>query len=121
LDRTYSSDCDRRKADKRGEEMTTKKWILVIVLVAVAAWAVYGLTSTRSKSPATGTLVTPPATAYAITWSNQTYYANSYQQQGNSIVLTNFYALINGKWQNQKGAVILNEKTGKIGIRRLTP
>ncbi len=101
--------------------MNAKKWLLVGAVVVVAVWFAWGFMSQRSPAKATGALPKPPATAYEITQGNWTFYANSYQTQGKTIVLSDFYALADGKWKRQTASTILSEKNGQINIRRVQP
>lgn len=101
--------------------MTKKKWVLVIVIAAVALWLAVSYFSNRAPAASTGATPKPPATAYEITQGNWQFYTDNYQSQGTSVVLADFYALVDGKWKRQTTPTILNEKNGEIKIRRVQP
>lgn len=102
--------------------MNKKKVILLIAIVAVAVWLGWGFLSGRGSSgggePA---LAKPPATTFEILQANWRFYADAYEPQGSSIILRDFYALVEGKWKHVRNQTptILSERNGEIKIRRL--
>jgi hypothetical protein len=98
--------------------MGAKKWLLLAVGAGLLVWIVVGFVA-KDRGPDTGALARPPDVAHVITQGNMTYYTDSYQLQGGSVVLSDYYQLMEDGWRRQRGTIILAESAGAIKIRRL--
>lgn len=101
--------------------MTGKKWLLVIVAVAIVGWFAVSFITGKSAPKETGALPKIPAAVFEITQGNWQFYADSYQSQGSTVILSDYWAMVEGKWKHIQGKdTILSGKNGEVKIRRLT-
>ncbi len=99
--------------------MDKKKAVVVGVLgLAVAGYFAFGMLTTRAKPADTGAPKTPSA-ANSITQGANTFFSDSYQWQGKSLVMSEYYAMVKGQWVKQKGSMVLSERNGPITVRRV--